>query len=145
MKSHARGFVALMSVIIVSAILTTIIFTLGASTFFARFDVLDIENKRESLSLAQACVNAAMLKIARDASYAALLGGDQVTIQGLKTCKICPGTNSPSGQSTEPLYARALYNGAYTNIEATIHTVPGSFAISGWRENAGGDSSCTLP
>ena len=144
MKSHARGFVALMSVIIVSAILTTIIFTLGASTFFARFDVLDIENKRESLFLAEACVNAAMLKIARDVSYEPFASGEQMTVEGLKTCKICPGTNNPSRQSTETIYARALYNGAYTNIEATIQTAQGTFAITGWHENAGGDSTCTL-
>ena len=134
-----------MSVIIVSAILTTIIFTVGASTFFARFDVLDIENKRESLSLAQGCVNAAMLRIAQNTTYTPSAAGDRVTVQGSQTCKICPGTNSPSGQATEPIYARAIYKGAYTNIKVTISTTPGSFAITGWSENAGGNSACTLP
>ncbi len=141
---HPRGFVVLMSVIIISAILLLYVFGLGASGFFARFDALDSEHKRISLSLAESCVNAALLKIAQDSAYAPAAGGDTVLVGG-RTCKICPGTNSPSGQATEPIVTRAVHNGAFTNLRVTVAVANGLYTVSGWSEEVNGDPACTLP
>jgi hypothetical protein len=133
-----------MSVIIISAILLMYVFVLSSSSFFARFDALDRENKRISLSRAESCVNAALLKIAQNAAYAPSASGDQVTVSG-GTCKICAGTNSPSGQASEPVITRAVHNGAYTNIRATVSIANGTFTVTDWQEVTNGDSACTLP
>ena len=66
---NERGFIALISVIILTAILTVLIFTTSVAGFFARFDALGSEFKRVSLGLSEACSNAALLKIAEDYDY----------------------------------------------------------------------------
>ncbi len=147
-----RGFIALISVIIISAILLTLIYTLNASSFFARIDTLTSEYKRTSLGSAEACVNAAMLKIAQNSSYSPAAAGDCVSLGGTcagadpqLVCKICSGTNSPSGQATEPIYVRALYNGTFTNLKVIISIAPSNFIVTNWSETETGSSACTLP
>src|SRR4051812_21214163 len=118
-----RGFVALISVIIVSAILLVLLFTLGAASFLSRFSVLDSENKRISLALAEACANTAMIRISQNSQYgispALPAGGDCVGVGG----GVCPPSVSPTSKTcricrTSPtILTRAVYNGAYTNLE----------------------------
>ena len=150
MKTHAheRGFVALMSVIIISAILLVLVFTLGVSSFLNRFDVLDTENKRVSVALAEACVNTAMIKIAQNPQYgispALPAGGECVGVgggvcpSGPRTCKIC---------STSPdIVVRAVHNNAYTNLEVEGLIVGNNFSVSRWEEVGPNPvGSCTLP
>ena len=129
-----RGFVALMSVIIISAILLLYVFGLGASSFFARFDSLDSENQRIALGKAESCAQAALLKIAQGGSVAE----QEVTVSN-GTCKICPGTDATH------LVVRAKHNGAFSNIRATVAVVSGVYSITNWSEDTNGDPSCTLP
>ena len=146
-QHHNRGFVALMSVIIISAILLVYVFTLGASSFLNRINVLDTENKRISLALAEACASTAMLKIAQNASYAPIAGGECVSVSDTcgaagakKTCKICP-----SGVSNV-FYARAVYNGAYTNLRVEGSIASNNFSVVSWEETAPyGGPACLLP
>ena len=138
MKKSPRGFVALMSIVIISAIMLLYVFGLGASSFFARFDSLDSENKRISLSLAESCVSAALLKVTQNSAYTPAASGDSVTVaQG--TCKICTGTNNTT------IVTRALHSGAYTNVRATVSVANGSYTVTDWSEDVNGDSTCTLP
>ena len=140
MITHAtpRGFVALMSVIIISAILLILMFTLGTSSFFSRFDALDAENKRVSLGLAEACVNAAILKLAQDDLTVGQVIVDASDPQ--KTCRIC--TLSAGGA----LVTRAVYNSAYTNLDVTVDPNAGTYPITNWKETGVTSvPSCTLP
>lgn len=136
-----RGFVALMSVIIISAILLVLIFTLGASSFFSRFDSLDAENKQESLGLAEACVNAAMLDIAQGDNFISEQPAVVVdSSNSKKTCRICEAT------SGGVILTRAVYNSSYTNLSLTISTTPGSFAVTNWSEQPTySGPTCTVP
>lgn len=139
-----------MTVIIIGAILLILIFTLGVSSFFSRYNVLDAENKRASLELAEGCVNGAMLKIAQNPAYVPAATGDCVSEGGTcgasgpqRTCKIC--SVSYSG-STATIITRASYNHAYTNIYAKADTTPGAMVITYWSEKAAsGVSTCTVP
>jgi len=148
--TNDRGFIALMSVIIISAILLVLVFTLGLSSFFNRFDTLDSENKRVSLGLAESCVNAAMLKIAQNPSYVPAVAGDCVSVGGTcggtdpqKVCKICSVT-AVGSEST--VVVRALYDHAYTNLRITFANVPGTYTVTHWTELAANSvPSCTLP
>jgi len=147
-EHHGRGFIALISVIIISAILLTLVFTLGLSSFFNRFDALDAENKRVSLGLAEACVNVAMLKVAQDGSYAPAVGGDCITLGGTchapdpqKTCAIC----SVTGGNPATVVTRAVYNGAFSTVQVTFDTTPDNFAVSRWEELSAGTLVCAVP
>jgi hypothetical protein len=146
-KSNS-GFVALVSVVVISAVLLVIMFTLSTSSFFNRFDALDSENKRISLGLAEACVSAAMLKVAQSPAYAPAVYGDCVSLGGTcyapdpqKVCAIC----SIVIGNPEVVVTRAVYNGAYTTLRAHFDTTPGSFVVTKWEELRGGFPTCAIP
>lgn len=69
MHTRNRGFIALISAIIISVILLGLAVAVGSSTFFARFNALNREYKRISLGLAESCVHAALAKISLDYDY----------------------------------------------------------------------------
>ncbi len=147
-----RGFIALMTVIIVGAILMVMIFTLGASAFLNRFSTFDTENKRISLALAESCANAAMIRIAQNPSYSPVGNGECVSVGGTcpagkMVCKICEVT--PVGGPNYTIYARASYNGAFTNIEVDGSIVSDNFSVTRWVESPDYDTSllpaCPLP
>jgi len=158
MKPHTneRGFVALMSVIIISAILLVLVFTLGISSFLNRFDVLDTENKHISVALAEACASTAMLKLAQNPSYGTTpplpAAGECVSVgdpcpapsgsKTSKTCKVCSVVNS-GGQST--INVRAMYNHTYSNVEAVVTLSGNNFMINSWKELPTGGAGCTVP
>ena len=118
-----RGFVALISVIIISAILLMLVFTLGVSSFFTRFSALDSEYKRESVALAEACQNVAVLRY----SQSDFSGGTVVVdpANPLSTCTIVSIT------SAGVLQTQANYKGAFTNLCVTIDS---TFAVTAWSE-----------
>lgn len=152
-RSTTSGFVALMSVVIISAILLTLVFTLGLSSFFNRFDALDAENKRISLGLAEACVNVAMLKIAQDFDYGTSIpaSGECVSVgdtcpagagaQTSKTCKICSVVTS-AGQSA--INVRAVYSQTYSNIVTGVILGGNNFTITSWTESPTGPTACIV-
>ena len=67
---YKRGFVALITAIILSLILIVITVTLNQSGFFTRSILVDSENKERSVGLAEACVDVAILRLANDPTYA---------------------------------------------------------------------------
>jgi hypothetical protein len=64
-----KGFIALISVIIISAVLLVVTSTLSFSGFYGRYNILDSELKERSKSLAEACGDIAILKLAGDINY----------------------------------------------------------------------------
>ena len=63
------GFVALISVVLISAIVVVMLFTANVSSFYSRFDILDSEYKYISLKLASSCANVALLSLAQNYQY----------------------------------------------------------------------------
>ena len=129
----------MLSVIVISAILLTLIFTLNLSSFFARFDALSGENKRVSLGLAEACIEAAKLKAAQNASYAPAPGGDCVSVSdtcgavgATKTCRTCNVTHIGNSYT---FMTRAAVGGSYTNLTVTGTIATSTFSVTGWSEN----------
>ena len=144
-RKRTKGFVALMSVILISAILLVLVFVLETWSFFQRIDALDSENKRISLELAESCIDAAILKAAQNPSYG---GGECISLGGVcggtdpqRVCRICSVSYS-YGSATAS--TRAVFGQAFTNLTATFNTA-GRFAISNWRETPSGDPSCVVP
>ncbi len=149
-QEHERGFIALMSVMVISAVLLVLLFTLGASSFLNRFDVLDSQNKRVSLALAEACVNMAMINIAQDSDYGITpslpsagecVGVSDACVSGSKKiCKICQVTIVGSEKE---IITRAAYGGTYTNLRIRGTLGSTNFSVSRWEEFTPYSGSCT--
>lgn len=140
-----KGFVALISAIMISAILLAILFTTNTSTFFARFDALDTEYKRVATGLAESCANQALLKLAQDYYY----NPDNETIAvGNETCNIksvTPRARNADNSTFVTISTQANRQGAFSNfqVEALIYNpaiTPSSFPpppnikIESWQE-----------
>ena len=127
-KSSNGGYIALMSVIIISLILLAFTAVLSMSGYFSRFNVLAGEYKRVSLGLAESCVNVALLKIAQGPTYQ----GNETVPVGANNCNIkqvsyhcdqpCDlnGYNINTHQKIANIATWAQYpliNGAFSNLE----------------------------
>jgi hypothetical protein len=61
---HQRGFVALLSTLIISATLLVLTVGVGMASFYARSDAVAIERVAEARSLAESCVEIVLLSLA---------------------------------------------------------------------------------
>ena len=94
-----NGFVALITSIVLSAILLTVAIALNQIGFLTRGEILDSEYKTRSSALAEACADIALLKLAANPAYS---GGEPSIAVGSDTCAIgVVSQNTPiSGQTT---------------------------------------------
>jgi hypothetical protein len=114
-----RGFIALLSVIIISLLLLGLVATANTAGFFSRFSELDGEYKLGSYSLAEACVNVALLNLAQNYSYAP--GNQQVMVDS-DSCYIDSiATTATTGtRKTVLIKAHSAYKNTFTNLEVTV-------------------------
>ena len=86
-RLNQQGYIALLTVIIMSAILTALITSMSWQTTVFRAATMDREFKEQSRQLASACAAEAMLKFALDKSYRGpetiLVAGQECTIISL--------------------------------------------------------------
>jgi len=139
-----RGFVALISVIIIFAILLVLATLIATSSFFTRFNVLDYENKKVSTALAEACAETAMVNLAKDKDFNPTATGDCVSVGDgctdparKKVCKICsidPVLIPRTLGDPVTITVRAVYNGAYTNLQVQGNISSSNFAVTSWDE-----------
>ncbi|MDP3986528.1 MAG: VWA domain-containing protein, partial [Candidatus Veblenbacteria bacterium] len=127
-----KGFIALVSALVVSLILSTIAFSVSSSGYFARLGSSTAEYKRVSLGLAESCVNIAMLKAAATYGYVPPLGGETVPV-GSETCVIkgvVYGTEDPvTHQVPATITTQASFRGAYSNMVITADVRNPTFAL----------------
>lgn len=124
-RSASRGFIALISIIIISAILMLVAVTLSFTGFYGRYNALDSEFKERSLALAEACAEEAILKIVMDAGY---FGSETVEVED-EQCTI--GAITVLG-NIKTFRAEAVFGEAYTNLEISYDFVNRS--IASWEE-----------
>lgn len=124
-NSPNNGFIALISAIIISAVLMIVTITLSYSSFFVRYNLLDSEYKERSSALAEGCVDAALLKLANDFNYLGnetiTIGGEPCTIRGLQ----------PSG-SNKIIETHAGFQNANTNLSVVVD--PSTLGVVSWQE-----------
>ena len=136
MINSQRGFIALMSAIVISILLLAITLSLGFSGFFARFNILDSESKERSSALAEACVDSAILKISQDINYAPTpafnfitqTGGESIDVDSSK----CTIVSVDTSGIKKAIKTQAFINKAYTNLRVLIDTT--SFTITSFDE-----------
>ena len=122
-----RGFVALMSVIIIGATLLVVVIGASLTGFYSRYNVLDFELKERSASAAEACANQALLELANDATYA---GGTTLSLNSLDTCRVGPVALVDPGQKS--IRIQATSSDAVTDLFVVVNT--SDLSIASWRE-----------
>ena len=123
-RSTAEGFIALISAIIISAILLLVATTGSLSGFYSRFNILDAELKERSVALAEACADHALLRLANDITYT----GNETVVVGAQSCTI--GTVSGSSQKT--FKTQGIFKNFYTNLQITVDVT--TLAVISWQE-----------
>lgn len=115
------GFIAIMTVIILSAVLLALVSVSNTAGYFARFNGTNREFNRQAFALAESCANSALLSLARDYSYAPTtpvqitLGSDSCTIDSLVN------TGEPSSSSrTVTITASANYHNTFSTVEVVV-------------------------
>lgn len=116
------GFIALISVIVITLILLTMVATLGTKGFLDRFNILEGEAKETSAGLAWACAQAARVKISNDLLYQPPLGGESfpVTQDPYNPSEYlsCTIVSVPTQQTV--VCVRGEYKGATTNYRVEL-------------------------
>lgn len=129
-QARRKGFVALASVIILSAILLVIAVVGGLRGFYARSDMLDAESKERSSALADGCADTVLARLANDPTYptSATLP-ETIAIDGA-SCQII-GVQNPGG-NPRIFQIQGVYGNAYTDIMMTVDSA--TLSIPSWQE-----------
>ena len=124
------GYMALMSAIVISVLLIAITLSLGMSSFFGRFDILDSESKEISAGLAEACVDKAIL----EASMGTYFVGGLIDFDsdGDNDCTVIlsEADNPVSGQTM--IKTQAFFNKSYTNLKVVVDS--STYNVISWIE-----------
>jgi hypothetical protein len=122
-----RGFAALISVLIISAILITLTLTASTASFFARADLMDADDAAAAASSARGCIEVALLKLVQSSSYRPAATGDSITIDSEQSCTI----ESITAPGNDLLITGAGKSGASTVfLQATVIPRPPSDSLN---------------
>jgi len=116
------GFVALMTVIIISATLISQVFMVSVGGLSVRFDTLSAEHKTISKILAKSCMEAAIIKLNQNYFYLTLTGGEKISV-GSKVCilkKIEHGVENASHKKTVAVHSQGESGGSFTNLVSIL-------------------------
>ncbi len=119
---NQKGFIALISAIIISVILLLVITNLSLTSFYDRFNILDTELKAKSTNLAEACADTALLNLTQGVTTtgAVAVGSDTCTIQSI------------AGTTQKTILIQANYKNYYTNLQIVANTSNAS--VVSWQE-----------
>ena len=123
-KKTNKGFMALMSAIIISFILLLIVTSLGFTSFYGRSNILDFELKERSSALAEACGDMAILKITNDPAYNP--ANESIDVANGESCIIRSVSGSPKA-----IRIKADYKNYITNLEIEVGP---SMTVTKWEE-----------
>ncbi len=115
-RSSAEGFIALISVIIICAVLLLVVIGSSLSSFNSRFNLLDSELKQRSAAAADACANYALLQLAQDQTYAGGGAWDTLVLNQLDKCRVGP----VGGTTQKSFKIQATSSNAVTNLAVTV-------------------------
>ena len=132
-NKNEKGFVALITAIVFSAILMTIAISLNQIGFLTRGETADAEYKDRSTALAEGCADVALLKLANDITYA---GNESGIAIGSDVCSIGSVGPDPLDAANKIINTSAVYpagtNGAVTRLQIKINI--NSLSVVSWNE-----------
>lgn len=138
------GFIALISAIIISAILLGLSITTSSGAFSARGNSLDIEFKRQSLAFAESCIHIALQRIAENYNYAPVneiifIDSEKCTIESV----VYDTEDTVLHRKDATIISHAEFQGTWSTVETRIHILNPFFThsptaqkitIISWRE-----------
>jgi len=127
------GFIALITAILLAVILLVLVVTLNRTGFIARSEILDSEYKNRSFSLAEACVDSALLKLVTDPGYS---GGENIPVDGPNVCRV-ETVSFPGSQitiNTSAIFPSTVPAGlaAITKLQVVVNA--SDLSVVSWNE-----------
>jgi hypothetical protein len=110
-----QGFVALISAVIISAVLMLMVLAGALSGIFARSNVLDAELKSRSRAVADACLDQALLLVTNNPGY---LDSQYQKFNALDACLLTVSGVAPA----KSIAVQGSSTKAVTNLSATYNT-----------------------
>jgi len=108
-NKNEKGYIALVTAIIITVIITLVSFVSSNLSFLGRFDTQFLEFKDQSRALAQSCLDHVKLK-----SAIGFYAGNETITVGTYTCQILPVQTSGSSRIVQ---VRGTVNNVTTNLE----------------------------
>lgn len=124
------GFIALVSVILISFVLITFAVSISLSGYLGRFNGLDGEFKEQSAASAEACVEKAIadLVMENSATGTVTFGG------GAYSCAIVSITSDVPATGETTIKAESVHRNAHTHLVVVVNS--GTQDVLSWREYA---------
>ncbi len=122
-----NGFIALISILIVSSVLLVTTLTLAERGIAHRFFLLKSEQKSMSKGLAEACIHIARIKVHNDPRYT--ISVDETFPIGEATCSVHRVTLAGNETTVE---ASARVGRSITNLRVVLNPTQGDFLS--WEE-----------
>ena len=132
-NTNERGYVALISILILSSVLLVTTLSLAQFGIASRFFILDLEFKTVSEKLAEACVHVARIKAYNDPAYEVEVDDPVVVSFDGKECTIIsvtPGSGSDDDETT--IVTTNTSDDAVTNYIVVVDNTTGDFLS--WEE-----------
>lgn len=112
-------------------------FTLGFSSFFGRFNIIDSEFKEKSIALAEGCADIAITRLQSDPGYTPSAPPGDVIPIGSDTCNIwsiIPSSGWPKTIKIQASYPSLLAKKSYTNLEVVVSFPVNKVIVDSWKE-----------
>lgn len=121
-----KGFIALISAIIIGALLLTLTVGVSMTGLFGKFNILDSESKERSVGLAEACADTAIYDFSLGLTYTNPIpvGSDNCTIVSITDNEPTPGKAL--------IKTQASFNKTVTNLIIQIDN--SALTIDSWEE-----------
>jgi hypothetical protein len=122
-----NGYIAITSAVIISILIMGFVFAVSFSGFFNRFNVLDSSLKETANNLAEACADAALLKLAENSAYS---GNENISIDGYQ----CNIFQIETAANQKIIKTKAVVGSAVANFKVTVDAA--SLVVVSWEELA---------
>jgi hypothetical protein len=130
MISSHRGFIALISAVIISAVILVIGVTGGLTGFFGRSNILDSEFKNTSAAIAEACADQALLQLANSITSYDVVGAT-LAVSG-NPCTIGKMQNNIPTAGQRTFETTATYKNFTTSYKIAIQS--SDVSVVSWQE-----------
>jgi len=133
-KKTNCGYIALVSVIVISFTISIIVFTLNLKGFFVRFNILESELKEMSLTYAANCRDIALYKLKINNAYVPAEGGDTVLISLPSQAETCIIREIVDEGGELLIRTEGVKNNAQTNLETLVTQTGDNFSVVSSKE-----------
>ena len=133
-RKSERGYIALVSVLIISLVLLTLAVSVSLTGFYARSNILNSEIKEQSMALAESCVSKAVADVAigNPTTGVVQFGENPYNNDLPYECTILSVTSDTPNTGETTIETQGIFYDSYTNLVVTIDSNDQN--VLKWRE-----------